>query len=79
MNKYKRNTRSNFFYLSLIFYGTFILTANAHCAEWISLGENSVGHFFYDKTSISKTDNGMIIIDWTQIVSIDAAKSAASN
>ena len=54
----------------------FILTANANGGEWISLVENDRGSFFYDKTSISKTSDGMIIVDWKSIFSVDAAKAA---
>ena len=41
----------------------FILTASAHSAEWIFLGENGRGSFLYDKASISKTNDGMVAVD----------------
>jgi len=62
--------------LSFLFF-FLVLTANAHSGEWILLGENDTGSFLYDKTSVSKTNDGLIIVDWKLILSTAAAKEAA--
>jgi hypothetical protein len=77
MNKYKRNTRGDLFCLSLIFYSLFILTVTAQCEEWITLGENHVGKFLYDKNSISITENGVVAMDMKVIMSTAGSEDLA--
>lgn len=69
--------RKFLFYLSLTVFNILAVTSISLCSEWINLGQNKFGMFLYDKTSITRPDNGMIKVDWKTIFSTDAAKAAA--
>jgi len=65
------------FILFLIVCGLFMLTVNAQCEEWITLGENKTGQFFYDRTSISRIKSGVVAVDMTVITSTAGSKELA--
>lgn len=70
--------KKKLFSLMLIIYCFLSMTSYSSCSEWINLGENYLGDFLYDKTSVKQTENGLIIVSWKTIISPNKARFAES-
>jgi hypothetical protein len=53
----------------------FVSPENGQSAEWIKLGENELGVFLYDTSSISTDENGMLRVKQKQIYTRNTSKA----